>query len=78
MKRQLLNNAIVLTSILIFFSSWSFAWEYPIIKNYGSMNPLPGAVVQQSREATNDCFERILEGRALLYDSKEMNAIVTY
>jgi intracellular sulfur oxidation DsrE/DsrF family protein len=49
MKRQLLNNAVVLTSILIFFSSWSFAWEYPIIKSYGLMNPLPGAAVQPDK-----------------------------
>ena len=27
---------------------------------------------------TNDCFERSLNGRALPYDSKEMNAVVTY
>jgi len=49
MKRQLLNSAIVLTSILIFFSSWSFAWEYPIIKSYGPMIPLPSAAVQPDK-----------------------------
>ena len=27
---------------------------------------------------TNDCFERSLNGRALPYDSKEMNAVFTY
>jgi cytochrome c len=42
------------------------------------MNSLPAAVVRQSREATNDCFEKILEGRVLPYDSNEMNAVVTY
>jgi len=49
MKRQLLNSAIVLTSSLMFFSSWSFAWEYPMIKNYGPMNSLPGAAVQPDK-----------------------------
>ena len=49
MKRRLLNNAIVLTSILIFSSGWSFAWEYPMIKNYGPMNPLPSAAVQPDK-----------------------------
>ena len=49
MKRQLLSKTIVLTSLLLFFSSWSFAWEYPIIKNYGPMNRLPGAAVQPDK-----------------------------
>jgi len=49
MKRQSLKNSIVLAAFLIFVSSWSFAWEYPIIKNYGPMNPLPGAAVQPDK-----------------------------
>ena len=46
MMRQLLKNSAVLTVVLICFSSWAFAWEYPIIKGYGPMNPLPNAAVQ--------------------------------
>ena len=49
MKRQLLKNSIVLAAVLIFVSSWSFAWEYPIIKGYGPMNPLPHAAVQPDK-----------------------------
>ncbi len=49
MKRQLLKNTIVVTSILIFFSTWSFAWEYPVIKGYGPINPLPNAAVQPDK-----------------------------
>jgi intracellular sulfur oxidation DsrE/DsrF family protein len=49
MKRRLLKNAIPLTAILIFFSSWSFAWEYPIIKGYGAVDPLPNAAVQPDK-----------------------------
>ena len=49
MKRQLLNSAIVLTSILIFFSNWSFAWEYPAIKGYGPVEPLPNAAFQPDK-----------------------------
>lgn len=43
MKRQLLKNLIALTSVLIFFPGWSFAWEYPVIKGYGPVEPLPNA-----------------------------------
>ena len=46
MKRQSLKNPIVLAAVLIFVSSWSFAWEYPVIKGYGPMDPLPHAAVQ--------------------------------
>jgi len=49
MKRPSLKNTIILTPILILFSSWSFAWEYPIVKNYGPINPLPGAAVQPDK-----------------------------
>ncbi|OGP96208.1 MAG: hypothetical protein A2157_18030 [Deltaproteobacteria bacterium RBG_16_47_11] len=30
-------------------SSWSYAWEYPIIKGYGPINPLPNADFQADR-----------------------------
>jgi intracellular sulfur oxidation DsrE/DsrF family protein len=44
--RQLLKNSTALAAVLICFSSWAYAWEYPIIKGYGPMNPLPNAAVQ--------------------------------
>ena len=49
MKRQLFKNSIVLVAILIFFPSWSFAWEYPVIKGYGGMEPLPNAAFQPDK-----------------------------
>jgi len=49
MKRQFLKSVIVLTSILMFSSGSSFAWEYPIIKNYGPMKPVPDAAVQPDK-----------------------------
>lgn len=47
--RQLFKNSAVLAAVLICFSSRAFAWEYPIIKGYGPMNPLPNAAVQPDR-----------------------------
>ncbi len=49
MSRQLSKHSIVLAAILIFFSSWSFAWEYPVIKDYGRMEPLPNAAFQPDK-----------------------------
>jgi hypothetical protein len=48
-KRQLLKNSIALAAVLIFVPSGSFAWEYPLIKGYGPMNPLPNADFQADR-----------------------------
>ena len=48
-KGKLLKNLIVPTAALIFFSSWSFAWEYPVIKGYGPVEPLPNAAFQPDR-----------------------------
>src|SRR3989304_8538831 len=42
-------NSAVLASILLCVSSWSYAWEYPIIKGYGPINPLPNADFQADR-----------------------------
>jgi intracellular sulfur oxidation DsrE/DsrF family protein len=49
MMRQLLKNSIILAAVLIFVPSWSFAWEYPLIKGYGPMDPLPNAAVQPDK-----------------------------
>lgn len=46
MKRQLLKNLVVLAAVLICFPRMSFAWEYPVIKGYGPVNPLPNAAFQ--------------------------------
>lgn len=51
MKRQLCKHSIVLIAVLIFFSSWSFAWEYPVIKGYGRIEPLPNAAFQPDKPA---------------------------
>lgn len=42
-------NSAVLASILLCVSTWSYAWEYPIIKGYGPMNPLPNAAFQPDK-----------------------------
>ena len=44
--QQLLRNSALLAAVLLCFSSLSFAWEYPIIKGYGPVDPLPNAAVQ--------------------------------
>jgi intracellular sulfur oxidation DsrE/DsrF family protein len=49
MKRQSLKNPIVLAAVLLFVSSWSFAWEYPVIKGYGPVKPLPNAAFQPDK-----------------------------
>jgi len=48
-KRQLLGNSVVLVVVLICVSSWSFAWEYPVIKGYGPADPLPNATFQPDK-----------------------------
>jgi len=49
MKRQLLKNLVVLAAVLICFPRMSFAWEYPFIKGYGPVNPLPNAAFQPDK-----------------------------
>ncbi len=49
MSLQLSRYAIILVAILTFFPSWSFAWEYPVIKGYGRMEPLPNAAFQPDK-----------------------------
>lgn len=49
MKRQLLKHSAVLAAALICFSNWSFAWEYPVIKGYGPVHPLPNAALQPDK-----------------------------
>ena len=39
-RRPLLKTSVVLAAVLICVSSWSFAWEYPVIKGYGLTDPL--------------------------------------
>jgi len=49
MKRQLLKNLVVLAVVLICFPRIPFAWEYPFIKGYGPVNPLPNAAFQPDK-----------------------------
>ncbi len=49
MERQLLKSSTVLAAVLICFSGWSFAWEYPAIKGYGPVEPLPNAAFQPDK-----------------------------
>jgi len=48
-KRPLLKSSVVLAAVLICVSSWSFAWEYPVIKGYGPIVPLPNATFQPDK-----------------------------
>jgi intracellular sulfur oxidation DsrE/DsrF family protein len=48
MVRPWMNSA-VLAAVLLCVSSGSYAWEYPIIKGYGPMNPLPNAAFQPDK-----------------------------
>lgn len=48
-RRPLLKTSVVLTAVLICVSSWSFAWEYPVIKGYGPADPLPSAAFQPDK-----------------------------
>ena len=48
-KRQLLGNSVALVVVLICVSSWSLAWEYPVIKGYGPADPLPNATFQPDK-----------------------------
>jgi len=36
------------------------------------------ATIDSLQERVNDCFQRSMNGKALAYDSKEMNAILMY
>ena len=49
MKRRLFKNPIVLAILFLFVSTWSFAWEYPVIKGYGPVKPLPNAAFQPDK-----------------------------
>jgi intracellular sulfur oxidation DsrE/DsrF family protein len=49
MKRPLLKSSVGLAAVLICISSWSFAWEYPVIKGYGPVDPLPSAAFQPDK-----------------------------
>ncbi len=49
MKPQWLKSLAVLGGVLMCVSSLSFAWEYPVIKGYGPVDPLPGAAFQPDK-----------------------------
>jgi len=49
MEQRILKRSVVLAAALVCVSSWSFAWEYPVIKGYGSMDPLPRAAFQPDK-----------------------------
>lgn len=48
-KRQILKRSFVLAAALVCISSWSFAWEYPVIKGYGAVDPVPSAAFRPDK-----------------------------
>jgi intracellular sulfur oxidation DsrE/DsrF family protein len=46
MKKRLWITTVVLS---LLFLSHSFAWEYPVIRNYGPVQPLPKAALQPDK-----------------------------
>jgi intracellular sulfur oxidation DsrE/DsrF family protein len=49
MRGPLLKSSAVLAAVLLCVSSGAFAWEYPFIKGYGPMDPLPGAAFRPDK-----------------------------